>query len=139
MIILDTNILSELVRPTPDEHVMAWSSGFADDDFALTSITVGELFYGLELMPDGRRKQSLAHLIVRELMPFSDRILPYDASSAMHYARIKTARRGAGRPISEQDAMIAAIARSHGTTLATRNVRDFEGTGIEVINPWEAC
>lgn len=137
MIILDTNILSELVRPHPDERMMAWSAGFTNEDFSLTAITVGELLYGLNLLPDGKRKQTLVHLITRELAPFADRILPFDAAAATHYARIKTARRESGRPISEQDAMIAAIARSHGAAVATRNIKDFEGTNVTVINPWD--
>lgn len=137
MIILDTNILSELIKLRPNEQMMSWSAGFTDKDFAVTAITVGELFYGLGMLPDGKRKRTLARLIVRELEPFSDRILPFDNASAMHYAHIKFARREAGHPISEQDAMIAAIARAHGATLATRNVKDFEDTGVELVNPWE--
>lgn len=138
MIIQDTNLLSELVRPAPNPHLLAWYARFSNDDLAITAISAAELLYGLELMPHGRRRQQLARYIAMQLSPFADRILPFSADATPHYAAIVATRRKQGRPIGVQDAMIAAIARSHGMTLATRNVKDFAGTGVDLVNPWEA-
>lgn len=138
MIIQDTNLFSELVRPAPNPHVLAWYARLGNDDLAVTAVSAAELLYGLELMPHGRRRQQLARYIGVQLSPFADRILPFDADAAPHYAAIVATRRASGRPIGVQDAMIAAIARAHGMALATRNTKDFEGTGVELINPWEA-
>lgn len=137
MIVQDTNLFSELMKDTADKHVLAWYEQFTDDDFAITAISVGELLFGLARMPQGKRKDATALLIDKQLTPLSSRILPFDNIAATYYAQIKAYRQKIGQPISEQDAMIAAIARSYGATVATRSIKDFEGTGVDLINPWE--
>ena len=135
-IVLDTNVVSELVRPLPDQSVMRWFAGRSVEDFAITSITVAELFYGCWCMPPGRRQHELSVVLNHMLSPFVERVLPFDATSALRYARIKTERERSGRPIMIADAQIAATALANDCELATRNVKDFEGTGVTVVNPW---
>jgi toxin FitB len=102
-----------------------------------TTITEAELFYGIALLPDGKRRRSLAS-VVRLIFEedLADRVLPFDSAAARAYAEIAATRRRAGRPISEADARIAAIARSRGAALATRNVEDFVGCDLKVLDPW---
>ncbi|MBT1166433.1 type II toxin-antitoxin system VapC family toxin [Bifidobacterium simiarum] len=135
-IVLDTNVISELVRPRPDRSVMQWFAGRSVEDFAITAITVAELFYGCWRMPAGRRQHELSMVLNRMLSPFVERVLPFDATSALRYARIKVERQRMGRPIMTADAQIAATALANDCTLATRNIKDFEGTGVTLINPW---
>lgn len=137
MIILDTNVLSELVKPSPDPNVVHWIGQKPVASLFTSTITQAEILYGVTLMPDGDRKTLLLEAVFRmfdEL--FAGRLLPFDAEAAMNYALIASDRSRAGRPISQFDAQIAAIARSREGRLATRNVSDFEGCGIVVINPW---
>lgn len=137
MIILDTNVVSELLRAAPAPQVEAWFAGRDGADIYLTAISEAELRYGAAVMAKGRRQAMLAEAIdaiVRE--DFRGRILPFDSAAALGYAEIGAARRAAGQPISQFDCQIAAIARAHGAALATRNVDDFAGCGIEVIDPW---
>ncbi len=138
MILLDTNILSELMSPKPSPAVQAWMSKqrFADVLYIAT-VTLGEILYGIELLPAGKRKDGLLH--EAEAMfeeDFGARILSFDDAAARFFAKIAAARRLRGRPISNSDAQIAATARVHGAALATRNTADFEGCGLMVINPW---
>lgn len=138
MIVLDTNVLSELMRPEPAPQVLRWVAAHAGTSLFTTTITQAEILYELELLPDGRRREALAVAIdsvFRE--DLRDRILPFDTPAARFYGLIVTARRRAGRPISQLDAQIAAIARSREATLATRNVPDFQGCGIDVVDPFE--
>lgn len=137
MIILDTNVLSELVRPHPSAAVTDWLANQLEDELVITTITVAELFYGLELMPHGARRTQLAEVLNHLLTPFLDRLLPFDAVSALRYGTVKAGRDRQGRPISVQDAMIAAIALSCNASVATRNVKDFAHTGVPLLNPWE--
>jgi|SRR5581483_8173114 len=139
MIVLDTNALSELMRPAPSEEVVHWLRSQERLNVFVTAITRAELLYGIEVLPEGRRKQGFSE-VARRLFEehFRDRILPFDQESAKEFAGISASRRAAGRPIAKLDAMIAAIARCHSATLATRNSPDFEGCGIRVINPWLA-
>lgn len=137
MIIMDTNVISETLRPRPNPHVIAWLRHVNIEELTTTSITTAELFDGICRMPRGRRRSQLAKIVDYALMPFMDRILPFDGTSALDYAQIRAHREAIGRPISVQDAMIAAIARSRGAMLATRNVRDFEHTGVTLIDPWK--
>ncbi len=137
MILLDTNILSELMRPTPEAAVEQWLASQPAASVFISAITEAELRYGLALMPSGKRRSALAVEIENMLgEDFSGRILPFDSPAAVAFAEIAAERRQAGRPISQADAQIAAIARSRGAALATRNVPDFEGCGVEIINPW---
>ena len=139
MIILDTNVVSELMRPNPDSNVVDWVAGQAALDLHLSTVSEAELLYGIEILPpSGRRDRLLAEVegMLRE--DFDERILPFDSSAARAYAVIAAARRAAGRPINHADCQIAAIARCQSAPVATRDVDDFEGTGIEVINPWAA-
>ena len=136
MIILDTNVVSELMRPEPAPQVATWVRGRDRRELRMTSITLGEIRYGIARLPDGRRKQILLDTADDIFRAFSDQILPVDAAAAEHYAIIASTRERAGKPIPGFDALIAAVCRSRGAALATRNVPDFEGTGIEVMDPW---
>lgn len=138
MIVLDTNVISELIRPQPEPAVVSWVDDLPLDNVFITAITAAELLFGVARLPDGRRKQTLTTR-VRELIDedFEDRVLPFDRLAGAHYARICAEREQKGRPISMADAQIAAICCWSDTRLATRNVSDFVDTGVEVINPWE--
>lgn len=138
MIILDTNIVSEIARVRPDTRVLNWLNDRPESDVFLTSITVAELLYGVALLAEGRRRTAVQSAVQSALAEFQDRILDFDAKAAELYADVVTARRRIGRPIATLDAQIAAIARARGATLATRNVRDFEGCGAGLVNPFEA-
>ena len=137
MLLLDTNVVSELMRPAADRAVPRWLAAQPQAGIYICAITEAELRVGVALLPEGRRRDALAadvEAMVAE--DFGGRTLPFDSAASAEYAKIVAARRRAGRPIAVFDAQIAAIARSRGASLATRNVADFEGTGIVVINPW---
>ena len=137
MIILDTNVVSELMRPAPEPDVEAWVANQEAADLFLTAVTEAELRYGLAIMPAGQRRDALGSAIEGMLREdFSGRILAFDSDAARVYAVIASARRAVGRPASQADAQIAAIARSHGMAVATRNIGDFETMEINLINPW---
>lgn len=137
MIILDTNVVSEPLRPAPDAAVLAWLDAQASATLCLTSITLAELMAGVAALPAGRRRNRLAQALTDEVMPlFEGRVLAFDARAAHAYARVQAGARAAGNPIGFADAAIAAIAVAHGFALATRNGRDFKGTGVELIDPW---
>ena len=137
MIILDTNVLSETLRPTPATKVLEWMRSEPASALFTTAITESELLYGIALVPEGRQRQSLEAVI--DLIFSEDlagRVLPFDSAAAREFADIAASRRRAGRPISEADARIVAIARSRGGALATRNVGDSVGCRLELIDPW---
>lgn len=136
MIILDTNVVSELMRAEPAPGIASWVRDRDRHELRTTAITLAEIRYGIARLADGRRKQVLLAAAAEIFAAFADQVLPVDAAAAEHYAVIASGRERAGRPIAGFDALIAAICRSHGAALATRNVSDFDGTGIEVINPW---
>jgi toxin FitB len=137
VIILDTNILSEALRPTPSERVLEWMRAQPIEALFTTTITEAELLYGIALLPEGKRRQSLEIVVLRILEErFAGRILSFDSAAAHEYADIAATRRRAGRPIAEADARIAAITRSRGATLATRDLHDFAGCSMPLINPW---
>lgn len=137
MILLDTNVLSELIRREPDEGVTRWLDSLDAAVVATTAITAAELLYGVARLPAGRRKERLSEAIRGLIEEDLDRrVEPFDATAAGHYADLVSDRETAGRPISIADAQIAAICRKLGATLATRNTSDFKDTGIELLDPW---
>jgi len=137
MIVLDTNVVSELLRPAPATQVEAWLSAQDGATVYFTAVGEAELRHGVAILPAGRRRTALAKAIEGILEEdFRDRILPFDRAAASAYAAIAAKRRAAGRPISQFDCQIAAIARSHEAAVATRNTGDYEDCGIEVIDPW---
>jgi predicted nucleic acid-binding protein len=138
VILLDTNVLSELIRAEPDKAVTEWLDSLDAATVATTAITAAELLYGVARLPTGRRKERLGeaiHGLIEE--DFEGRVEPFDATAANHYAELLSDRERAGRPISAADAQIAAICRKLGATLATRNTSDFEVTGIDLLDPWQ--
>jgi predicted nucleic acid-binding protein len=138
MILLDTNVISEALRERPDPAVSAWLDRQLEEELWTTSVVIAELLAGIELMPSGRKQRTL-HKAVEEMIveDFRGQILTFNLPAARQYAQILAARRKIGRPIREMDAQIAAIARVHGAALATRNVNDFAGCNLAVVNPWE--
>lgn len=136
MIVLDTNVVSELMRPDPAPQVAAWVRGRDRRELSMTSITLAEIRYGIARLPAGRRKQVLLDTADDIFRAFSDQVLPVDEAAAEQYATIASTRERAGKPLPGFDALIAAVCRSRNAALATRNLSDFGGTGIEVIDPW---
>jgi predicted nucleic acid-binding protein len=137
MIILDTNVLSELMRPTPAPQVVSWVSKQLAIELFTTSISEAEIFYRIELLAKGKRREGL--LAAAEAMfedDFAGRILDFDSNAARTFSRIAASRRTLGKPTSHPDAQIAAIAHLRGAVLATRNTADFANCGIRVIDPW---
>ena len=139
MIVLDTNVVFEQTRPRPSETVLRWASHQRRTEMFTTAITEAEVLLGVELLPRGRKKEALSDQI-RKIFEadFAGRVLSFDGSAAQEFAIIVSERLRMGRPINEADAQIAAIARSHGAIIATRNRKDFEHCGIEVVDPWTA-
>ena len=137
MVVLDSNVLSELMRPAPDPAIASWVAERATSSLHLTAVNEAELRFGLAIMPPGRRRDGLAEGLERMLRTgFANRVLPFDSAAASAFAEIAAARRALGRPIPETDCQIAAIARSRGMAVATRTVRDFADAGIDVVDPW---
>ena len=137
MIVLDTNVLSEALKPDPSEAVLRWLGAQEAAAVYITTITQAEMLYGVELLPLGKRRSRLASVVEQVFSEeFRGRILPFDEEAAAAFAKIVAARKRAGRPISQSDAMIAAVARSRAAAVATRNSGDFRGCGVRVIDPW---
>lgn len=138
MIILDTNVLSELMRPDPEQAVIAWMDRQDPAELFLTAITVAEILYGIARLPEGKRKSGLRELGAAVLQEdFAGRIISFDETAAARYAEVVCERQLSGRPINMADAQIAAICRTlSGVTLATRNSAAFEGIGLDLANPW---
>lgn len=137
MLILDTNVISEILRQEPNPTLVSWFESQPRLQLFTTAVTQAEILYGITSLPKGNRRQKLlevAQLVFEE--DLDNRILPFGGDAASHYAEIAAARRGSGRPISQFDAIIAAIARLHGAGVVTRNTSDFDDCGIDVINPW---
>lgn len=139
MIVWDTNVVSELMRPEPLEHVVAWTDRQPVSEVFITAITVAELLYGIGRLPTGRRRNELVEVFDDMLtVDFERRVLDFDRVAAAHYADLVVKRERIGRPISMADAQIAAICRSHDATVATRNIDDFAEMGVDIVNPWTA-
>lgn len=136
MIVVDTNVTSELMRPSPSTTVSDWLRAQDTSELYTTAITVAEIHYGISRLPDGRRKDLLSQAAAEVFSTFADHVLPFDQSAAGEYAEVVVRRERAGNPISGFDAQIVSICRTHRATLATRNVTDFNNTGIDVTNPW---
>jgi predicted nucleic acid-binding protein len=137
MIVLDTNVLSEALRPSPEPSVLVWLAKQPRASLFTTTVTQGEILYGIRLLADGKRRRGLwdaAKKIFSE--DFAGQVLSFDSDAADMYAEIAATRRLAGKPISQIDAIIVGITRSRGASLATRNLSDFEDCGIDIINPW---
>jgi len=138
MIILDTNVVSELMRASPDARVLRWFSSQSAEDLHITSVTMAGILYGVELIAGARRREVVragAEKMFEAV--FADRILTFEDRAARAFSQIASSRRRQGKPMSEFDAQIAAITRVHGATLATRNPFVFEGCGVRLVNPWE--
>lgn len=137
MIIFDTNVLWEGMKPAPARSVLAWMAAQPRPDLFTSAITQAEILSGIEMLPSGRRKDGLSAAAERLFEEhFRDRILAFDDRAAREFSKIFAIRKAAGRPISQFDAMIAAIARVHRAALATRNTGDFEHCGIRLVDPW---
>lgn len=140
MILLDTNVVSEIMRPAPESRLVAWLDAQPTGTLHVCAITRAEIELGIAQLPEGRRKRGLSDQAAAMFAEdFAGRCLPFDDLAARYYARIVIERRRAGRPIAVEDAQIAAIAVARGMALATRNVPDFQGVrGLTLINPWTA-
>ncbi len=137
IVLLDTNVVSELIRKAPDPAVEAWAADHTLEDLFFSAIGEAELRYGAAILPTGRRRETLVSDIERMLRDaFEDRVLPFDSAAARAYADIAAMRRFSGRPVPPADCQIAAIARSRDMAVATRNVRDFDDMNIEIVDPW---
>lgn len=138
MILLDTNVISETMRERPDPAVRAWLRQYPRDEVWTASVVIAELLAGIETMPAGRKQQSLREAVEDMVHDdFHGQIFPFNLPAARQYAQILATRQKMGRPIREMDAQIATIACVHGATLVTRNVNDFAGCKLVVVNPWE--
>lgn len=138
MIILDTNVISEALRPAPDAALRTWIAAQAPASLFTTTVTQTEMLYGLAMLPAGRRRNALRTAIDAAFeVEFAGRVLPFDSESARAFAAIAASCRRAGRPMGPLDAQIAAIAQSRNASIATRDVSDFAHSGVPVINPWQ--
>ena len=136
MIVLDTNVLSEEMRTAPEPKMHAWLQAQDPALLFTTAVTEAELLYGVAVLPDGKRKVELTAAAQRIMALFAGRILPFDSVAAVELAAILVLRKQLGRPIGSHDAQIAAIARSRGMSVATRDVVDFADCGVALIDPW---
>ncbi|EXJ15305.1 type II toxin-antitoxin system VapC family toxin [Imhoffiella purpurea] len=138
MIVLDTNVVSEAMKPEPDPAMRDWLDEQAAETLYISSVTVAELLFGIGVLPDGRRKQKLATTLDGMLPLFEGRILAFDTDAARHYADLAVAARKAGKGFPAPDGYIAAIATAHGFAVATRDASAFDAAGVPVIDPWTA-
>ncbi|MBG0803383.1 type II toxin-antitoxin system VapC family toxin [Methylocystis sp. H4A] len=139
MILLDTNIVSEMMKPTGDGNVRRWMDSYSEVDFFIATPVIAELRFGLALLPDGRKKEALTRACdTIEAEIFAGQILTFDQRAAHAFARLRGKRQALGKPLNVMDALVASIASAHAMTLATRNVADFVDLDIAVVNPFEA-
>ena len=138
MIIIDTNIVSELMKESPAGEVVSWMNDQEASELFLTTITLGEIGYGLEILPQGKRRLQLEQGFERVIAEaFTGRILDFDEQAARLYGALMVRCKAIGRPLSILDGQIASIARAKGCAVATRNVRDFAECGVDILNPFE--
>ena len=135
MIVVDTNVVSELMRPSPSAAVIAWVRSRTGSELYTTSITLAEILFGVARLPDGRHKELMRTTASEVFAAFEDQVLPFDFRAATHYAEVVVGRDQLGLPIDGFDAQIASICRAHGAALATRNVKDFRHTDVRLIDP----
>lgn len=138
MIVLDTNVISEAMKPAPDPVVSGWLDEQAAETLFLSSATLAELLFGIAALPAGRRKEALAGTLDGLLALFADRVLPFDTDAARRYAELAMKARAAGQMLPTADGYIAAIAAARGYIVATRDTSPFVAAGVEVIDPWQA-
>lgn len=137
MIVLDTNVVSELMKAAPEPRVVHWADRQASTTLYLTSLTLAEIRFGIARLPDGRRRDALGDVFEHRIRPqFGDRVLAFDEAASVHYAALRSRARGEGLAISGPDALIAAIARAHGFAVATRYVAPFATARVPAIDPW---
>ena len=136
MIVLDTNVVSEAMKPKPDSTVLAWLNEQASEMLYLSSVTLAELLFGIAALPTGKRKIMLACTLEGFIGLFGDRILPFDADAVRHYAELAVTAKDAGRSLPTPDGYIAAIAASRGFIVASRDTAPYEAAHVRLINPW---
>jgi predicted nucleic acid-binding protein len=136
MIVLDTNVVSEAMRPNPDPNVLTWLNAQAAETLFLPSVALAELLFGIAALPQGRRKDRLRRVLDGLLELFAERVLPFDAEAARHYAGLAATARRTGRSLPMADGYIAAIAGSRGFLVASRDVSPYQAAGLKVIDPW---
>jgi len=137
MIVLDTNVVSEAMKPAPNAAVVAWLNDQAAETLYITSVTLAELLFGIQALPQGRRRDLLDGALNALLELFRDRVLPFDTEAARCYAELAVTARNGGRGFPTPDGYIAAIAASRGLIVASRDTAPFEAAGVAVINPWD--
>jgi predicted nucleic acid-binding protein len=138
VIVLDTNVIAEAMRPDPNPAVVSWLNGQSAETLYLSSVTLAELLFGIGAIPSGARRDRLAQALDRLLALFPGRVLPFDQDAARRYADMAVTARAAGHPLPVSDGYIAATAASRGFAVATRNTRDFQNIGVDLIDPWHA-
>jgi len=139
MILLDTNVVSEAMKPAPDDAVRAWLDEQVAETLFLSSVTIAELMFGIGALPDGKRKDRLNDALEGVMELFAERILPFDIDAARHYADLAVKARAAGKGFPTPDGYIAAIAATRGFAVATRDTSAFDAANLEVIDPWKAA
>ncbi len=137
MIVLDTNVVSEAMRPQPDPFVLAWLNAQTAETLYLPSVAFAELLFGIGALPRGARKDRLTRALDRLLALFPGRVLPFDQDAARRYAEMAVGGRALGRPLPIADGYLAATAASRGFAVATRNTQHFADTGVDLIDPWQ--
>ena len=136
MIIVDTNVASELMKREPDAAVRAWAQDVPRGQLCLTAVSLAEIRFGIERLPPSRRRRELEAMANEVFGDFSDQVLPFDATAAVHYGSVVAGRERLGQSINGFDAQIASICLARDATLATRNTKDFVETGVDLIDPW---
>lgn len=138
MILVDTNVVSDMMRSRPDPRVSAWIDGLDPGNLALSAVTIFELRYGLSLLPTSAERRRLEDLLRRIQAGWFGRVLPLDSAAALLAAEFRVLRRGRGRPVAVSDSLIAGIALGNRAQLATRNIKDFADAGLDLIDPFES-